>query len=235
MSPRIFLIHALAESVAPIHASFRRHWPEAFPFDLLDTALSTDLAAAGQLTPAIRARFLALGRYAAAAEGAGGRTAAILFTCSAFGPAIEAVKADLSVPVLKPNEAAFAAALKRGSRIGLLVTFEPSLAPLGAELRDMAARAGRPIDLQAAVVPEALAALKADDGDRHDRLIAEAASRLSDVDALILGQFSMARAAARVTPSCTCPVFTTPDTAVSALKDLVAGGAAALRQRSDSE
>lgn len=223
MPPRIALIHALAESVAPIHASFRRHWPEASPFDLLDSSLSADLASAGQLTAAICERFLTLGRYAAASEGVGGRTAAILFTCSAFGPAIEAVKADLSIPVLKPNEAAFAAALGRGRRIGLLVTFEPSLAALSAELRDMAAHAGQPFDLQARVVAGALAALKAGDAERHDRLIAAAAAQLADVDAIILGQFSTARAAPLVADSCACPVFTTPDTAVQELRRILNG------------
>src|SRR5690349_5377957 len=111
---RIALIHALADSVAPIHAAFGKHWPEAIHFDLLDTALSADLADAGHLTPAIRQRFDTLGRYAAGTEGLGGRTRAILFTCSAFGPAIEAVKAALPIPVLKPNEAAFAASLRQG-------------------------------------------------------------------------------------------------------------------------
>ncbi|HWU00992.1 MAG TPA: aspartate/glutamate racemase family protein [Terriglobales bacterium] len=218
MPERIALIHALADSVEPIHAAFGRHWPEAVTFDLLDTALSADLAAAGELTPAIHDRFGVLGRYAAASEGIGGKTRAILFTCSAFGPAIEAVKADQRIPVFKPNEAAFAAALHQGSKIGLLVTFAPSLPALSAELRQMATETGQALDLQAELVPDALAALKAGDVARHDRLIAEAAQRLSSRDALILGQFSMARAASGMASSLDCPVITTPDAAVLGLK-----------------
>jgi Asp/Glu/hydantoin racemase len=215
---RIALIHALAESVEPIHAAFGRHWPEAVTFDLLDTALSADLAAAGELTPAIRDRFSMLGRYAAASEGIGGKTRAILFTCSAFGPAIDAVKAEQRISVFKPNEAAFAAALRQGSKIGLLVTFAPSLPALSAELRQMAAETGQALDLQAELVPDALAALRAGDAVRHDQLIAEAAQRLSSRDALVLGQFSMARAASGMASSLDCPVITTPDAAVLGLK-----------------
>ena len=221
MPERIALIHALADSVDPIHAAFGRHWPDAVTFDLLDTALSADLAAAGQLTPAIHDRFGVLGRYAAATEGIGGMTRAILFTCSAFGPAIDAVKAALPIPVLKPNEAAFAAALRRGKRIGLLVTFGPSLPALSAELKQMAAETGQRLDLEAGLVPDALAALKAGDARQHDRLIAEAAQRLPPLDALILGQFSMARAASAVASSLDCPVITTPDAAVLALKSVL--------------
>ncbi len=111
-APRIALIHALAESVAPIRAAFATHWPGAACFDLLDTSLSADLAAAGRLEAEMIARFRTLARYAAGTSGAGGQTAAILFTCSAFGPAIEAVKAGLSIPVMRPNEAAFEQALE---------------------------------------------------------------------------------------------------------------------------
>ncbi|HEX9449555.1 MAG TPA: hypothetical protein VF920_16330, partial [Dongiaceae bacterium] len=131
---RIVLIHALSDSVRPIHAAFQRHWPSARYFDLLDTSLSADLATEGKLSAPMHERFLTLGRYAAAQQGMGGRTGAILFTCSAFGPAIDGVKAALSIPVLRPNEAAFTAALKAGHRIALLVTFEPSGAALRTEL-----------------------------------------------------------------------------------------------------
>jgi Asp/Glu/hydantoin racemase len=64
-----------------------------------------------------------LGRYAA-----GTGADAILFTCSAFGPCIEAVACDhASIPVLKPNEAMIEHAAARGRRIGLLSTFAPTL------------------------------------------------------------------------------------------------------------
>ncbi|MFC4307745.1 aspartate/glutamate racemase family protein [Steroidobacter flavus] len=223
--PRIALIHALAESLPPIHQAFKQHWPEAIPFDVFDSSLAPDLAHAGKLEPAMIDRFLTLGRYAAAAEGEGGRTAAILFTCSAFGPAIDAVKKALPMPVLRPNEATFNRALDMGRHIGLMVTFPPSLPALEAELRQMAAERGVEISITSRVIEGALAALKSGDGEKHDRLAAAVAAEMPSTDCLILGQFSLAQAAPAVQAAVSSPVLTTPRTAVEQLRSMLKASA----------
>src|SRR6476660_3296948 len=126
---RITLIHALKHSIVPIETSFARLWPEARLMNLLDDSLSADLARDGGLSDAMTERFLALGRYAVSTG-----SDAILFTCSAFGPCIEAVaRAHAPMPVLKPNEAMIEQAAARGGRIGLLSTFAPTLASMPPE------------------------------------------------------------------------------------------------------
>ncbi len=214
-APRIALIHALEESVKPARAAFAAHWPEAKAFDLLDTSLATDLAARGRLDAAMTERFLTLARYAAATEATKGPARAILFTCSAFGPAIDAVKRALPIPVLRPNESAFAEALALGGRIGLMVTFAPSLPSLTQEIREMA---GAPVEVTGVMVEGALAALKAGDGATHDRLAAEAAVKLTGIDTLILGQFSLARARPAIEAATGLRVVTTPEAAIRGLK-----------------
>src|SRR3981081_4888778 len=98
---RVALIHALKHSSVPIEKSFSRLGPDAILMNLLDDSLSADLARDGHLTSGMTDRFLALGRYAAS-TGAD----AILFTCSAFGPCIQAVAREHApMPVLKPNAA----------------------------------------------------------------------------------------------------------------------------------
>src|SRR4051794_31758900 len=98
---RIALIHALRHSPPPVEAAFSRLWPEARLMNLLDDSLSADLMREGQLTDAMTGRFLDLAHYAMR-TGADG----ILFTCSAFGPCIDACREALApLPVLKPNEA----------------------------------------------------------------------------------------------------------------------------------
>src|ERR687894_281691 len=165
---RIALIHALRHSPPPVEAAFARLWPEAVLMNLLDTSLSADLARDGALTPRMTDRFLTLARYAAGTGAAG-----ILFTCSAFGPCIEAVAADLApMPVLKPNEAMIEEAAAVGGTIGLLPTFAQTLDTMPPEFPE-----------GVRVVPKlaegALAALDRGDADAHDRLAAEAARDLA--------------------------------------------------------
>jgi hypothetical protein len=200
---RIALIHALKHSIAPIEASFARLWPEARLMNLLDDSLSADLARDGALNDAMTERFRRLGSYVAS-TGAD----AILFTCSAFGPCIEAVARDQAPkPVLKPNEAMIEQAVAKGRRIGLLSTFPPTLASMPREFPTF-------VEIVPKLAEGALAAL--------DRLIAEAAKDLRDCDVVALAQFSMAAAAPKVADATGRQVLTTPDSSVLKLKDFFA-------------
>jgi hypothetical protein len=64
----------------------------------------------------------------------------------------------------------------------------------------------------------ALSALKAGDGAAHDAAVLRACAGLPAQDAIILGQFSLARAAATLAPILPCPILTTPGCAVAALR-----------------
>ena len=165
---RIALIHATPAAVGPIKDAFAEAWPEPDLVNLLDDSLSRDRTLTPELTDRIFRRFDALGRYAVSfgAE-------AILFTCSAFGPAIERVGRSVNIPVLKPNEAMFAEAIAVGGRIGMLATFEPSIASMAEEFEEQATRAGVPAKLKSLLVPRAMAALQAGRREEHDALVAE--------------------------------------------------------------
>ena len=213
---RIALIHALKHSIPAIEEAFARLWPEARLANLLDDSLSTDLARDGALTPAMHRRFLTLARYAAS-TGADG----ILFTCSAFGPCIDACARDLApLPVLKPNEALIEEAVALAgpkARIALLASFAPTLASMPAEF----AAAAPGVTLVPCLAEGALAAMDRGDLERHDEAAARAVLALTDVDAIALGQFSLARAAPMVAAVSGRPVLTTPDSAVRKLQRLL--------------
>lgn len=216
-NPRIALIHATPVAIDPICSTFRRLWPQAQVSNLLDDALARDLAAAGSLDQKMIDRFCTLARYS---EGCGAD--AILFTCSAFGPAIEAARGAVKIPVLKPNEAMMEEAIATGPRIVLLATFEPSLPAMRAELEQLASARKARIDISVRAIPAALAALENGDAAGHDAQIAGAADEFNDCDALLLCQFSMASAAERIPARRGRSVFTSPYSAVARLKQLLA-------------
>ena len=221
---RVALIHATALAVDPIRASFERLWPQARRMNLLDDSLSVDRAEAGALTPAMVQRFVDLAQYAQRSQCDG-----ILFTCSAFGPAIEAAARATGVPTLKPNEAMFEQALAHDSsggvlKLGLLATFQASIASMAQELEAMARDRGTAIELRSVFVPEAMDDLAQGRAADHHRKIADAARPLADCDALMLAQFSMAAAAPEVQARVSCPVLSSPDCAVLALMQRMTHG-----------
>lgn len=218
---RIVLIHALTDSLQPSREAFNRVWPEARVHNVVDDSLSVDLSIEGGISERMFERIFALGTYAASTGAQDERTDAILFACSAFGPAIDRVKHTLSVPVLRPNEAAFEKALNAGDRIALVVSFEEALPPLMAELQHMACERGQKITISTAVATGALEALKVGDTGNHDAIVASTAANLKDVDALVLCQFSLARAATSIASRPGRSIFTTPDSAVEKLKTIL--------------
>ena len=210
---RIALIHALAHSPAPVQAEFARQWPQAPLQNLPDDSLSADLARRGRLDDAMTQRFITLADYVV---GCGAE--AILFTCSAFGPCIDAVRQrHARLAVLKPNEAmvddAVAMARERDGPVGLLASFAPTLASMPAEFP-----AATP--LRTALAEGAMAALDRGDADAHDRAVVRAAETLADQGArlIALAQFSLARAAPLVAQATGLPVLTTPASAVARLR-----------------
>src|ERR1044071_4489198 len=94
--PRIALIHAVTVAMAPVHAAFASGWREAELVNILDDSLLPDRERDAAITPAMIARFADLAGYAH-----GNGADAILFTCSAFGSAIERAAARVPIPVLK--------------------------------------------------------------------------------------------------------------------------------------
>jgi hypothetical protein len=215
---RIALIHALRHSVEPAEEAFHRLWPTATVANILDDSLSSDLAQAGALTPAMTCRFLALARYAVQ-SGADG----ILFTCSAFGACIDACKIALApLPVLKPNEAMIDDAIASGSRIGLLATFAPTLASMPEEF--VAVRPS--IKVIPRLVDGALEAMNAGDVEQHDALATAAAAELQGCDVIALAQFSLARASSAIGRATRKHVLTTPDSAVNRMRSLLSAQAA---------
>ena len=216
MAARIALIHAVRVAMDPIAAAFARGWPEAETVNLLDDGLSRDLERRGTLEGPMTDRIGALASYA---SGLGAD--AILYTCSAFGTAIDRARAASRIPVLKPNEAMLEAALAAGRRFALVATFASTIPSMTVELQALARARGVEAEITPCFVAGAMKALEAGDGAEHDRLVADAVRALAGHDACLLAQFSMARAAPAVAVAIGGKILTSPETAVAKLRRLV--------------
>jgi hypothetical protein len=219
--PRIALIHATTLAMAPITDAFARDWPEAETMHLLDSSLSDDRMVAGELTESISNRIQGLAKYASD-RGVDG----ILYTCSAFGVAIEAAAVTRAEPVLKPNEAVFERALEIASKtsgdIVMLATFPPSIGSMEEEFEEMRAAKGVSATLRSIGVMAARDALNSGDAAGHDRLLAEAAKDAGACDAIMLAHFSMDRAHAAISAAVDMPVLSPPTDALVKMRALLA-------------
>ena len=215
-STRIVLLHATPVAIDPVKSAFAEIWPEAELVNLLDDSLSQDRTREETLTQAMIERFGALGRYGQMA-GADG----ILVTCSAFGPAIDQMQRDLQIPVLKPNEAMFRAAIARGKNIAMIATFGPSVSTMVDEFEEFVAETGVDARLSTILVADAMTALRAGDAETHNCLIAERAGELAGFDTVMLAHFSTSRAQAALSERVEVPVLSAPGAAVSRLRELL--------------
>ncbi len=222
-APRIALIHATPLAIEPVNSSFKKLWPEASLQNILDDSLSKDHAAVGRLTANMVERFIDLAQYAKRAGCHG-----ILFTCSAFGEAIEAAAAAVGIPTLKPNEAMFEDALRVALEanqdeagvlnIGLVATFAASIVSMSEEFNALTVGLERQVQLHTLFVPHAMDALAQGHADEHHRLIADGIQTMPACDVILLAQFSMAAAQPMAQTQTTAPILTSPECAVLALQ-----------------
>jgi hypothetical protein len=210
---RIALIHATPLAMGPIAQAFVQHWPQADTMHVLDDTLSKDLARQGSLDDRMVQRFVDLALYAQR-QGAHG----LLFTCSAFGPAIDATQRATSLPTLKPNEAMFEEALagyREGTpwRVGLVATFEATIPALTQEFEALVLARGLKVSVHSELAQGAMDDLAQGKTDVHHHKVVQALKALPPVDVVMLAQFSMAAALPLAQAAVACPVLSSPDCA----------------------
>ncbi|WP_249193199.1 aspartate/glutamate racemase family protein [Gluconobacter sphaericus] len=216
MSQRIVLLHATPVAMVPIQDAFRRLWPEAEIVNLLDDGLTIDRKKSVDLSPELSQRFVTLGKYGASMQAQG-----LLVTCSAFGPAMDLLENELTIPLLRPNEAMFRAALEKGMHIGMLATFAPSVVTMEKEFETFRAQASSEATLETIIVPDAIEALRGGDVETHNRLVAEYAPRLKHCDVIMLAHFSTSQALKAVEAVVDVPVLAAPEAAVQRMRSLL--------------
>ncbi|QFU88442.1 aspartate/glutamate racemase family protein [Amycolatopsis sp. YIM 10] len=201
--PRVALISATPAAIGPAVAGLAGQFPEAEPWNLLDDKLLAD--AENGLTPALADRMRRLIAHALAGHADG-----ILLTCSLYG--VVARETNAPVPVLAPDEAVFEEA-REYRRILVLASF-------GSALRDCVSRFTTVSDSEVDGVVAA-DAFGATGSALSEALVEAARPHVGHADAVLLGQYSLAPAAAELADALGTTVLSGPNSAASKLRHLL--------------
>ncbi|MFK8082718.1 MAG: aspartate/glutamate racemase family protein [Granulosicoccus sp.] len=213
---RLALIHATRLAIDPILSACESAWPQVEPVSILDESLAIDRSKDKHLTDELSNRIITLCRHA---EGLG--SDGVLFTCSAFGEAIEKAALSSAVPVLKPNEAMFEKALSIGERITMIYTFPPAVVGMEKEFADEVVRRQSSATIQSVFADGARQAVEEGNTEKHNEIIVNTISTVKGADVILLAHFSMATAASDANAATNIPVISSPATAIEKIKLLV--------------
>ena len=212
----ITLVHASRASVAPLNGYYPSEAEELEITNLLDDGVmklfrSGDMDLARQRLE----EMIATGRETYAAE-------LVLLCCSAVTrPVLEQLRAGAGIPVLKIDEPMTRQAVETGNRIGLIVTFPPTLEVTHKLLEDAAADLGKSIEIVDELIPEAVEAILSGDRETHDGLLVDAADRLNakNAEVIVLAQVSMAHLVARLQQRTGLPIFSSLETSLAEVRE----------------
>ena len=217
MTRTVGLIHAVIPAIAPLRAAFAAELPTVRVLNLLDEALLKEAERLGSITPALVRRMTGL---VALHEQAGAEL--VLFSCTAYSPFVDAVRAQSSIPVLPIDDMMLRAALDGGLRLGVLATVAAGLEQQRLGIARVAAEAGKQVEVLPVLRVDAFAALNAGDAATHDRILLEELARLAPrVDVVLLAQASMAHLAEKIPPTTPVPVLSSPQLAVRGVKEML--------------
>ena len=145
---------------------------------------------------------------------------AILVTCSSVSPCVEDVRKTPGIPIYKIDEVMIQQAVAIGGRIGVVATAETTLEPTRQLLVLEAGRQNKRVEIELALVSEALQLLLSGESEKHDRLVRQSVLDISQrTDVVVLAQASMARVL-EVIPENErrVPVLSSPHLALEAIR-----------------
>lgn len=218
MPKKLALIHT-GSFLAPIFTQMcQTAMPDVEVFNIVDESLIKNTIAANELTPLTSRR---LAGYIESAEDAGADV--IMVTCSSVGPAVEAARPFVKVPVLRVDEPMADQAVSMARKIGVIATLPTTLEPTRALVQARADAQGRDIEITTYLCEGAFTAVSSGDTATHDRLVREGLMALMDkVEVIVLAQASMARVVDTLSEDeKKVPILSSPQLGVEAAKKTI--------------
>jgi len=212
---RVVMVHALVESMPPVKRAFQEEFPEAELINVLDEGLFIDFK--GKITPALRRRMSQLICYCAehCAD-------AIGLACSVYAPVVDTARELVDIPVISSYGPVMDEAVKYGSRVGIIASVPATLRDAEYYLRQAAAEHGVAVDPRLCLDENLIPVLRLEgESAFHSRLAEEVNRMASNVDVVLLSQFSMASALSYLRERTPVPVLSAPHSSARRLKKLL--------------
>lgn len=185
----VVAIHTAMTMVEPTKALFAENIPNVRLINIADDSLIQDVIKAGEVPEHVRKRLLS---YYNAAVDAG---ADVIFnTCSSVGDVAIEGRAQVSVPLVKIDDAMAEKAVRNYKRIGVLATLPNTLDPTARLVQSFSNELNKPVEIEKGLAIGAFQKLMDGDVEGHNQKILETALALAGkVDVFVLAQGSMAK------------------------------------------
>jgi len=201
----VALIHPWADLVPLLTEVAHEVMADAELIHMVDEGIPRLVAEAGGITePATRR----LCGYAMNAHEA--KADAVMLTSPVFGPALDAVRSVVGIPVVRIDAAMVESAVQFGTNVGVLATSPLTLEPTLALLLERADAKGKDVALDSRVSEEAGAALARQDREAYERIVSEEAAQLAGNDCVVLADVMMHRALRAASERVRVPVLASP-------------------------
>ncbi|PKB72262.1 MAG: hypothetical protein BZY87_01225 [SAR202 cluster bacterium Io17-Chloro-G6] len=212
---RVTMIHAIAESIPPVRLAFSEEFPEAEVINVLDEGLLIDFD--DQITSKLRRRMSNLIGYCQ-----DNNADAIGLACSVYAPVVDSAKHLVDVPLVSSYGPVMAEAVAAGSRIGMIASVSATMRDSEYYLRLAAEEAGKEIEPHLCLAEDLIDVMRMEGQAGLERRLGEEVLNLaSDVDAVLLSQFSFAAALAHLKTVSPVPVLSAPHSSARELKRLL--------------
>lgn len=199
----IYTGQGLAE---PLQKIMDRKLPGVRVISIIDDSIIKDVVKAGKPEKEVFDRLIG---YYKAAEFMGADL--ILNTCSSVGDVVYRGREEVSIPIIRIDEAMARKAVTSFDKIGVIATLQTTLDPTVRLLQMESDRAGRKIEIADGLAKGAYDALLGGSPDKHDELIALTAQSIcKKVDSIVLAQGSMARMEKALAEMTGLPVYSSP-------------------------
>jgi Asp/Glu/hydantoin racemase len=215
-TPKIALISSTRAVFGPMEAAFKAVFPEAEVIQILDETLLILFRQDGGLS--VRSRRKAL-QMALAAQDAG--VDGILVTCSSLSPAVDELRAFLTVPIVKIDEPMVEHVVQSAESIALLASAATVLKSVEPLVQSKARQFNRKVSVRYVIKGDIWPLLQQDPLSFYEKIGEAAEQAAKDCQAVIIAQVSMAPGRDYVNSEVRDRVYTAPEYAVRALRHVL--------------